>query len=405
MSRINNAVRHNTDYFVSVLLLLQPCFKHLMPTIIGLPLFFIGFMLLLLLHCKPSQIALRSLSFIPIVGLSVLGTLLNGVVDSDYYLFVFGALAFALASGDTRWVKPFFIVFLVMCLIHCLATISFYLFPDFGRQIIQNSLLSQYPTARDYRSALSGSYSWNGMYTSLCFILSSGVAFSGSRHSKIGCLLCGISAIALLLTTKRAHLMFSIAAFTLMFYLANRTKGISKFVKFCLIVLLILIAFGISSIYFPQLSLVFDRFSETSGNADELLSGRTYLWQHALDQWTNKPIFGQGWASYKFSWIDGGTPVVSVAAHCVLLQLLAETGLFGLSLAIIPFIILIKGAFETSIHLDSYSAGTRSLVLASAGIVAFFILYSFCGNPLYDSPMFISMLAIFSFYTGSTVFI
>lgn len=88
MSRINNAVRHNTDYFVSVLLLLQPCFKHLMPTIIGLPLFFIGFLLLLLLHCKPSQIALRSLSFIPIVGLSVLGTLLNGVVDSDYYLFV-----------------------------------------------------------------------------------------------------------------------------------------------------------------------------------------------------------------------------------------------------------------------------------------------------------------------------
>ena len=45
MSRINNAVRHNTDYFVSVLLLLQPCFKHLMPTIIGLPLFFIGFLL------------------------------------------------------------------------------------------------------------------------------------------------------------------------------------------------------------------------------------------------------------------------------------------------------------------------------------------------------------------------
>lgn len=40
MSRINNAMRHNTDYFVSVLLLLQPCFKHLMPTIIGLPLFF-----------------------------------------------------------------------------------------------------------------------------------------------------------------------------------------------------------------------------------------------------------------------------------------------------------------------------------------------------------------------------
>lgn len=394
------AVRDNSgaDYIAAFLILLYPCFKHILPISLTIPLFVVGGILLMLRHFRPANIKLWSLALIPVAAISLLGEMVTGAINADHVAFILGILFFSAIAGDRSWGVPFFNVLIALCLVHAFATVLFLFYPEIGRTVINNSLLSQYATARDYRSGLTGSYSWNGMYVALGFILSSALLLGKRRKSYL--LLSVVFLGALMLTTKRAHFLFSLAAFIMTYFVANRERGIGKVAKLILILGIAAIAFLVVASFYPEFDLVFNRLTAQVDNTDEFLSGRTGLWKHAWEEWQSSPIFGHGWGSFKFYWIDGGTPVVSVAAHCVPLQLLAECGIVGLLITAIPTIYIIKEIIWGASNIGVLGEADRVLALESVAFFTFFFLYSLCGNPLYDVAMFIPFFSLYSLVSG-----
>lgn len=389
---------NRADTFASLLILLYPCFKHLLPVTITLPLFILGSAILVLRHFRPSALSLWSLALVPLAWLSIMGELITGSYNADYIVFFLGILLFSAIAAEKTWAFPFVSVLLLMCAIHAVATIAFFLFPEVGESIISATPLSQYPGAWDYRSALTGSYSWNGMYIALGFVLCSAFASSRRGIAIPLSLLTILFGCALVLTTKRAHLLFSIVSFVFVYFISNKARGIGKMGKFILIAGAAIVLFLIAASLVPELSLVFERFTNSVPGEGEFLSGRTDLWKHAWEEWVSSPIIGHGWGSYRFDWIDGGLPVTSVGAHNVPLQLLAETGLVGLVTASVPCILLLKSLSKASSHLELMDARCRKLTLAAVSFVTFFLLYSMCGNPLYDSPMYLPLFAFYSIF-------
>lgn len=388
------------DYVASFLLLLYPCFKQILPISITLPLFAVGGAMFVLRHFRSNGLLLWSLALLPLAGLSLLGELVTGSINADYVAFLGGIIVFAFISADNSWAKPFVKTLVLMCSVHAFATILFFFFPAIGENVISRTSLSQYAAAQDYRSALTGSYSWNGMYTALGFVICAALALARSKGSKVYAILAVVFACALILTTKRAHLLFSIAAFIIVYFMANRERGIGKFGKFILVAGFALVMFFVVASFFPEFNSVIDRFTMQSSDNGDFLSGRTGLWAHAWEEWLSSPIVGHGWGSYSFNWIDSGTPVTSSAAHCVPLQLLAECGIIGLVIALIPFVYLLNSLGKASAQLGSMDVTSREVTLVAISFLSFFTLYATCGNPLYDSPMYIPFFAIFSIFSG-----
>ena len=192
--------------------------------------------------------------------------------------------------------------------------------------------------------------------------------------------------------------MFSIVSFVFVYFIANKARGIGKMGKFILIACTAVVLFLIAASLAPELNLVFERFTNSVPGEGEFLSGRSDLWKHAWEEWTRSPIIGHGWGSYRFDWIDGGLPVTSVGAHNVPLQLLAETGLVGLVIASIPCIFLLRSLAKASSHLELMDAHCRKLTLTAISFLTFFLLYAMCGNPLYDSPMYLPLFAFYSIF-------
>lgn len=117
-----------------------------------------------------------------------------------------------------------------------------------------------------------------------------------------------------------------------------------------------------------------------------------------MERWRSRPVFGYGWGSYRYAWVDGGTPVVSVAAHCVPLQLLAECGIVGLLIALIPFLLIVNRVVSAGKGLNKFDENAKLEILISVGFISFFVLYSFCGNPLYDPPMFVPLFVVIALF-------
>lgn len=330
--------------------------------------------------------------------------MVTGSVNSDYLSFLVGILVFALISADKKWVLPFMKTLISMCLVHAVATLLFFLLPDLGETVISGSLLSQYPGAWDYRSALTGSYSWNGMYTAIGFVMCAALTLSEIKLSRVGIIFTVIFALALVLTTKRAHLLFSIVAFIVVYLVANRGKGIGKTAKFFMIAGLAVTVFLFMASYYPGFNLVLDRFAMGESDDAEFLSGRIGLWDYAIKEWLSSPIIGHGWGSYAFNWIDGGLSVTSVGAHCVPLQLLAECGLLGLATASVPYIYYLHCLYHANSQLSYVDDKHRWIIISATAFFVFFTLYAICGNPLYDPPMFMPFFAFYSIICNQDVF-
>ena len=113
--------------------------------------------------------------------------------------------------------------------------------------------------------------------------------------------LLGISVIALLLTSKRAHLLFCVAAAIIVYYLAYPQKRLEK--TFKLVITGAVVAFGLAVVseYIPQINNVFERF-QTAGTDKETV-GRFIMWNYAFGLFKQKPLFGTGWWGFRYCWL------------------------------------------------------------------------------------------------------
>ena len=133
-------------------------------------------------------------------------------------------------------------------------------------------------------------------------------------------------------------------------------------------------------------SSVFDRYEESMelrDSGDSLSASRDILRAYALSIWMENPLFGIGWNQFSQLGADFST------VHNVFIQLLCETGIFGLLFVMTPIIFTVIRTRNLVVKLRDVEYEYNGLLLFSLFYQLFFIMYFFTGNPLYDYPYLI----------------
>lgn len=187
-----------------------------------------------------------------------------------------------------------------------------------------------------------------------------------------------LSLIALMLTGKRTlFVTIFVIAFILFMNSDIRFKGF----KICMIVLVLgAVIFSIPT-FFPQANFLFERLGDTSD------SGRTELWNYAIQMFKENPILGMGFGSYnnyifKKGFINPFTGGQWFAqCHCIYLQILGELGIVGAFLMLCLFV----GNLHKAFFLIRYAKNNFIKLMSriSVALQLLILIYGITGNTVY----------------------
>lgn len=195
---------------------------------------------------------------------------------------------------------------------------------------------------------------------------------------------------SILLIGKRGHLLALLFALILSYLIYNRGKKRMIAINILLIGTVVLIPTLLFLSDWLSVVPAFGRISDTIVgvlNGDDVTSGRSKLFAHALLQFQNHPVFGIGWGNYRSSVIGTVTLMTELDTHNIYLQLLCETGIVGLVCVAIPMIVfLIQGIKNIGIIKSKWPENLfiKCVGLYSLSYQLFFLVYGISGNPLYD---------------------
>ena len=338
-----------------------------------------------------------------------------------FYLYVLVDRGPIFTGTDKTWALNFFCIFTylllnskrnpeivlffiktleVVELFNALATIIFWVFPDLY-PIYENAFLSDQLriAGRGYRSGLTSHYSTNGMLIELGLLSSFSLLSSNEKKHKI---FFGVYLLALVLTTKRAHLFFGLAACMTGYWFSSRNKSISKRMKYVLLIVLLLVIWYIAAQFFPDLGRTLVRFEITE---DTLRQSYRII---CIELFQQHPLLGNGWEAFT-NYLYGtylGDSLVSWEnttqnAHNVYFQVLAEQGFIGeilfLAAVLITFLYSVKKLLQIN-QVESQDTDRSSDLIClrlTIAIQTFFILYCLTGNPLYDNIIYIPLFLSF----------
>lgn len=320
-----------------------------------------------------------------------------------YPLVLLACIFFALfASGASGWAGVVPISMQVVALVYATITILMYVSPAVSGLVSSvGPLAAAYPG--DYRSGLTTHYTLNGIILGFGLVSTVPLAILRGRSRLLGWVLCGVVLFALVLTTKRAHMVFGIVALlgTYVFIADRSSKMARRLVSAASIVAVAAVVMLPLATFVPAIGDAIDRFSELAG--DDSYNGRRGFYLVAIDLFQSAPLFGHGWGSYNeaFMMTSQGAYFASIGyssinAHNVYLQLLAEVGLIGL----LVFLVAAGYTLVTSIRLARrllWAGNTRRAtpVVVSIGSQMFFLMYCMTGNPLYDlTPMLLYFVSV-----------
>ena len=312
-----------------------------------------------------------------------------GIFRAKYELvYVLIVLLFIVLCQTHEWGNQFVEVSSLATKIHCLATIILYFLPSFYAGAIaplfgsmQRSLMNQYNLG--CMPGITPHYSTNAMYLAI----GAGVALANYiclKNKNLICLL--LMLIALLLTGKRAHILFGAVIFVIVFYITSPKKPGRLFKTICFALAGIFV-FYIAIQFIPALGVVVSRFSDGMEGSD-ITNGRAMQVALAMEYFNKNKLLGIGWDGFLHSYVNPSGVALNV--HCVYAQLLCETGVIGFTTFVLFFIYEIVKA----IRLLSYYADRQENneeyrnVYVAVFVELFFLLYCITGNPLYDIQLF-----------------
>ena len=227
-------------------------------------------------------------------------------------------------------------------------------------------------------------YSTNGIYLSIAtiYFFSNYIADKRKKNLILACL----AIVALLLTGKRAHTLFTVIACITIYVFHCRDKISKKIIVFLGATIIAITSLYVLSMFMPQILNVVNRFEESSQKG-EMLSGREPFYELALNMWKEHKVIGNGWGSFSYNFqyeIFSKEEFVYgyLDAHNVYLQLLCECGILGLAFFVYIAISILKKSW--GIIRDVVARENYSNMLFSFGFQIFFLMYCFSGNPLYD---------------------
>lgn len=403
-------------YLFAALLLVYPFFDDCLPKIVTRPLFLLSSLVLICyVIVAKSDFNLRSLGVGAMWLIVAVIALLGYLVTTDHLEFPTFALVLSivlalLSTYTARWVTPFLRVMLLFLSINMAATLLFYFAPTVYSDLVKPALFSDLPDAIGYQSGLTRHYSNNGDLMAYGLILSASFFFFSKRKFRIWYLvLLFLFLFALVLTQKRSQLGLGVVAVWCIYLFTDSSHKILK-TMICGAGALLVITFLAQ--FSPGINSALHRIieSSTTGDMNDITSGRVQLWDYAVAQWDVSPLFGNGWSSYFYVWPNG--VLTSIYAHNDILQLLAETGIVGLfvvSIAAIGTILvgirlLICAKKGSSMELQVRVGSTNFLQPLSFAIAFqfFSLVYGFTIGTIFQMPLvfipfFLSVAIILSF--------
>lgn len=200
--------------------------------------------------------------------------------------------------------------------------------------------------------------------------------------------------IALLLPAKR--MLFIIAILICIYYIVFWTKGRKKILIIMGFFMLGIMTFFIAT-EIPTLNTLVSRF--TSYSDDATGNGRTYLWEHAINMFSERKWFGYGYGSYNAYASDKGVLLSAdrtwvSQAHNIYYQLLGEMGIIGT----VVFILLLVNNIVSYVKLyfvrKKMLPKDLSLLFIGSSILILTIIYGYSGNCIYYTNQI--MLLFFS---------
>lgn len=288
-------------------------------------------------------------------------------------------------------------------LIHAFIGLFFLLFPDLLIKNIDKLFPAIIPSQRSflistikngYLVGITGHYSTSGMYMAAGFIVSSVLLFYRAVVNQTGLiqmskelLLTGFLGICLILTGKRAHLLFSIMVFCADYILIYnrgsykmRIQRIAKFVIAFAIIFLV-------ALNIPAFQSTFSRFMSQQV-AEEMQIGRiNSKWLPAIELFKESPVLGCGWLQFGrlHPTYNSGDEIYR-NVHNIYLQLLCETGILGVILIVGTMVLTIFITLKRiMVLIKRKEYGEEFLFLVfSFSYQLFFLFYGLTGNPLYD---------------------
>lgn len=335
----------------------------------------------------------------------------HGIYFDSIRLLVVVILTFALMSID-YWEYSAVKIMIALGFVHVIATVVFFLSNDIFADVILP--LFEYPPVgsnngiEGYHSGLTDHYSLNGTYCGVTAIIIGSQIISDSatrQKSKLyRIILFCLAFIALLLTSKRAHLVFSVISLAVVYYVVNPEKKSNRIFK--LMVLAMIVMFGVAILIESgsPLATVFIRFTQNSGG--DISNGRFIMWLLAIKEFINKPLLGIGWQGYRYAYAEnlyvagnyaGGeylSEYMYLDTHNVYLQVLCETGLVGFVFFALALITPLIGACRMVQQRLLDKQDGVNLLAFSIGIQVFMLLYCFTGCCINDITFLIYMMSV-----------
>lgn len=203
--------------------------------------------------------------------------------------------------------------------------------------------------------------------------------FDKSRFKKI--ILILLYFIALFMTGKKAQPVFCILALGIVAFFANEYFFQKLKLSFAIIVLTVIVYFTYplwSQISFLERITTFLDALNEGKSVIGLTSGRTVLYERAMNLWNTNKTFGIGWLNFRFmSSISGDDWYSYYDVHNCYMQLLCETGLFGLICYAFTYLYTLTTNIITLKH------NNNCFTRFSLFYIVFFALYAITGTCLY----------------------
>jgi O-antigen ligase len=346
--------------------------------------------------------------------LLALMVLINNVVTWSGNFFHINTLRIILCitlmgtlSRKTSWIESWMRITVLLGCIYAVGSLYFYLFPH--AYSVMTSFYGFAPAGTNngiygYRAGLADQNSQNAIYLvfPILVVVSSFFVKKEDRKKKI--VLVGVLLFALLLTIKRAVLMFGIVALCVVYVNMDKQRKTNKMLRLIMLGIVAIVAFTVAAETIPAINDVVLRFSGMGSDVSS--QNRLLMWGLAWSLFWRNPIFGIGlWGyqnSYYFNLFSAGTNSLYAAlnVHNVYLQVLCEFGIVGMIVYIYAIVTSLYTTFVTLRDIKAKTDNAHYVHTLSLSLViqVLYILYSLTGNCLYDIVFGFYALALASMY-------
>lgn len=311
-------------------------------------------------------------------------------------LWLFFILLLLIIDERNFWIKPSLKLIYVFCGFYSVTTIIF----NFKLAGVLENIAYIYRGFHPIdvgtlaTAGFTRHYSHNGLYIATGFIIACSALLS--KKSKMNLLVTSLFFIGLLFTQKRGPLLAALISVILVYLITNNSKLSKKIFVFLIGVAVTIVGVYVGYILFPKLFAVIDRFS-----TDNLLTGRQYLWDEALDMFMECPLWGVGFGAYphKLSVVIDTIKVTNLNAHNIYLQILAETGIIGFLCFMIPMLFSLINTLTFLRNNRMYLSERTTMVLLFSSIMQlFFLVNGITENSLYDRVIYVPYLLSVAYY-------